>query len=179
MRIFNSSTIFIVLGLVLGFGSAVHSLDDWGMRPVVDNPGWKEWRLAATDTMQPYALGHFLASGSVPTPVSTHYYVRDVDDDGNSLRGDCIFSLDGPGISARWWSLSIQGDRTQSPHSILSAGKTILDNNLQLRATIALHPMSGNWLQPPDSGPFTLKYVVSEPEKGELLTLPRVKKGSC
>lgn len=167
------------MGLALGFGSAVQSLDGWGKRPVVDNFGWKEWRLAATDRMQPYALGHFLAAGSVPTPVSTHYFVRDVDDDGNILRGDCIYDMDGPGISARWWSLSIQTSQTPSPHSILSAGKTVLDGNLQLRATIALRPMPGNWLQPPNSGPFSLKYVVSEPDKGELLTLPRMKKGRC
>lgn len=179
MRSFKSSTIFIVIGLVLGFGSAVQSLGSWGMRQVADNPGWKEWRLAPTDTMQPYALGHFLAEGSVPTPVSTHYFIRDVDDDGDRLRGDCIFMIDGPAISARWWSLSIQDVQAPSSHAILSAGKTVLDNNLQLRATIALHPMPGNWLQPPDSGSFALKYVVSEPIKGGTITLPHVKKGGC
>lgn len=179
MRIFNSSTIFIVLGLVLGLGSAMQSLDGWGMQPVADNVGWKEWRLSVNDRLQPYAMGHFLASGSVPTPISTHYFVRDVDDDGNPLRGDCNFTIEGPAISARWWSLSIQNIKETTAQSILSAGKTILDSNMQLQATISLHPVPGNWLQPPGSGTFTLGYVVSEPEKGEILNLPHVKKGSC
>lgn len=179
MRIFNSSTVFIVVGLALGLGSAMQSLDGWGMRPVADNAGWKEWRLSVSDRLQPYAMGHFLASGSVPTPISTHYFVRDVDDDGNLLRGDCDFIVVGPAISARWWSLSIQNAQAAEAHSILSAGKTILDHNMQLRATIALHPVPGNWLQPAGSGTFALRYVVSEVEKGEILNLPRVKKGSC
>ena len=89
MRILNSSTVFIVVGLALGLGSAMQSLDGWGMQRVTDNPGWKEWRLSINDRLQPYALGHFLASGSVPTPISTHYFVRELDDDGNGLRGDC------------------------------------------------------------------------------------------
>ena len=179
MRILNSSTVFIALGLALGLGSAIQSLDGWGMQPVADNPGWKEWRLSVNDRLQPYALGHFLASGSVPTPISTHYFARELDDDGNALRGDCNFVLEGPALQARWWSLSIQDASGASPHSILSAGKAVLDNNMQLRVTIALHPVPGNWLQPSDSGAFTLHYVVSEPEKGEILNLPHIKKGSC
>lgn len=179
MRIFNSSTIFVALGVALGLGSAMQSLDSWGMQPVTDNAGWKEWRLSVSDRLQPYAIGHFLASGSVPTPISTYYFVREVDDDGNALRGDCVFVIQGPAISARWWSLSIQSTQEAAHQSILSAGKTILDGNKQLRATIALHPVPGNWLQPTGTGTFILRYVVSEVEKGEILNLPRVKKGSC
>ena len=179
MRILNSSTIFIVIGLALGFGSALYSLDSWGMRPVSDYPGWKEWRLAQKDQMLPYAIGHFLAAGSVPTPNSTRYYVRSVDDDGNGLRGDCKFSIEGPAVVARWWSLSIQNTATQSEHSVLSAGRTVLDNNRELRATIALRPESGNWLQPPNTAAFTLVYIVSEAEKDAFIVLPRVKKVSC
>ena len=179
MRVINSSTVFVVIGLALGFGSALQSLDSWGTRPVVDNEGWREWQLALNDRMQPYAIGHFLAAGSVPAPSSTHYYLRNVDDDGFALRGDCNFIIDGPAISARWWSLSIQGTAAQNSHSVISAGRAVLDNNLQLHATIALRPQPGNWLQPPDTGPFTLTYVVSQADKDAVLNLPRIKKGSC
>ena len=179
MRIFNSSTIFVVAGLALGLGSALQSLETLGMQSIPDSGGWKEWRLDPDDNLRPYALGHFLAAGSVPTPVSTHYFVRDRDDDGDSLRGDCIFTLDGPVISARWWSLSLQGSGAAKAQAILSAGRAILGSERQLHATIDLHPAPGNWLQPADTGPFTLNYVVSEPEQGQPLTLPHVKKGNC
>lgn len=179
MRIFNSSTIFVVLGLVLGFGSALQSLETTGLQPVADESGWNEWRLSADDRFQPYAIGHFLAAGSVPTPKSTHYYVRDRDDDGNLLRGDCTFLVDGPALSARWWSMSVQNSEGARAQAILSAGRAVIDSNHQLRATIALRPTPGNWLQPTDKGVFTLTYVVSELEKGESLVLPHVKRGSC
>ncbi len=179
MRIFNSSTIFIFLGLLLGFGSALQSLETMGVQPVADESGWNEWRLSVDDRLQPYAMGHFLAAGSLPAPVSTHFYIRDLDDDGNPLRGDCNFVVDGPGLSARWWSLSVRNFESTKPQAVLSAGRAVLDSNKQLHATIALHPTPGNWLQPDGKGTFTLTYVISELEKSELLVLPHVKRGRC
>jgi hypothetical protein len=180
MGIFNSSSIYLVAGAVIGLGSAVAALDRFGLNAVPNNPGWQEWRASGEDRLQPYALGHFLIAGQVPTPSSAHYYVRTVDDAGNSLRGDCVFKVEGPITPARWWSLSAGHADSDAPdESVLSAGRAILEADGHLVATLAREPMPGNWLRPASSGTYSLIFVVSEPTPGAAPILPHVTKGEC
>lgn len=169
----------VVIGLALGLASAIYSLDGFGLKPAAENAGWQEWRFSADDRLQPYALGHFQSAGKVPTPSSTHYFTRNMDDDGNSLRGDCVFVLSGPTIPSRWWSLSA-GDASELTRSaVLSAGRAILNADGDLEVNIARQPMPGNWVRPDSSGTYNLIYVVSEPAQNAKLVLPNVKKGGC
>jgi hypothetical protein len=179
MRILNSSLVYIVAGLTLGLASALYSLDSFGLKPVDGSPGWQEWRLGADDRLEPYAIGHFLASGKVPTPSSARYFVRSVDDDGGSLRGDCVFVLEGPVTQSRWWSISAGDTEGVSASAVLPAGKAVLESDGQLRLTVARQPMPGNWIRPDDNGTFNLIYVVSEPDKDATIELPHVKKSGC
>jgi hypothetical protein len=108
-------------------------------------------------------------------PKSVLYFVRNVDDDGNSLRSDCIVTVEGPAIPARWWALS-SGDQRGA---VLSAGEAVLDSKGQLKATISRHPSPGNWIVPPDSSSYTLSYILSEPSKAAEIDLPHVKRIGC
>ncbi len=178
MRVFSSSAFAILGGLGLGVLTAIYALSTLGLKPVADSQGWREWRLGENDRMLPYSLGHFLGSGQVPPPKAARYYVRERDDDGNVLSGDCVFEISGPSIPARWWSLSVG----QKEASVLSAGQAMLDDAGNLKAVVSRHPLPGNWLTPPDSGSFTLTYIVVEPLKQKSdasLVLPHVKKAGC
>lgn len=178
MRVFSSSAFAILGGLGIGVITAIYALGSFGLKPVIDNPGWQEWRLSENDRMQPYSFGHFLSSGQVPPPKAARYYMRERDDEGNVLSSDCIFEISGPSTPARWWSLSVG----QKESSVLSAGQAMLDSDGTLKAVVSRHPLPGNWLKPPDSGSFTLTYIVTEPlkQKGDaVLALPHVKKAGC
>lgn len=179
MGVLNSASMQVVIGVAVGLASAIYSLDGFGMKPAAENSDWQEWRFSANDKLQPYALGHFQSAGRVPPPSSTHYFTRSTDDDGNSLRGDCVFILRGPTIPSRWWSLSAGDTNNLSADAILSAGKAILDADGQLEVNIARQPMPGNWVRPDSTGNYNLIYVVSEPEQDAKLVLPQVKKGGC
>lgn len=178
MRIFGSSTFAIFGGIVAGLFTAMQALGTTGLRPVENGGGWKEWRFNENDRLLPYSLGHFLRNGQVPPPKASRFFVRETDDDGNVLSSDCVFRIDGPAIASRWWSLSVG----QTEASVLSAGEAVLDSVGNLNIVVSPHPLPGNWITPPDSGRFTVTYIVSEPAKQKdsaVLILPHIKKAGC
>jgi hypothetical protein len=178
MRILGVSTIYVLVGLTFGVGSAMYSLSGQGLQDVPNGHGWQEWRLSPDDGVLPYSLGHFQVGGQVPPPKFSHYYIRTTDDDGNRLSGDCIFVVEGSAIASRWWSLSAGVESA----SVLSAGEAVLDSSNKLKAVVSRHPMPGNWIVPPGSGSYTITYVVSEPTmaaNSAALVLPTIKKVGC
>jgi hypothetical protein len=179
MRIIGLSGVYVVAGLALGLASAVYSFDNLGLRSVANQNGWQEWRLAASDRFEPYAVGHFLSAGRVPTPSSAKFFVRSVDDDGNSLRGDCVFTVEGATVRSRWWSLSVESDGDSYTPSTLSAGKAFLEEDGRLIATVSHDPSPGNWIRPRTTGRFQIIYTISDAAPGEVFDLPRVKKSGC
>ncbi len=179
MRILNSSIAYIVAGLALGLTSAIYGLDHFGLKPVAGAAGWQEWRLTASDRFSPYAIGHFLSDGRVPTPSSAKFFMLDVDADGNNLRADCAYTIEGTPVPSRWWSISIANAVSNAEGTTLSAGNAILEGDGTLSATVSREPMPGNWLRLADSGAFKIMYAVSEPAAGVQVELPLVKKGGC
>jgi hypothetical protein len=179
MRILSSSAVYIVAGLALGLTTAIYGLDHFGLKSVTGQTGWQEWSLNQSDRFEPYSVGHFLSGGRVPTPNSAKFFVRDVDDDGNILSGNCIFSVEGSVVRSRWWSISVDSGGTPSAAATLSAGKAVLESNGQLSATISREPMPGNWIQPDANGAFQIIYAVSEPSLDAKFDLPRIKKRGC
>lgn len=179
MRILNSSIAYIVAGLALGLTSAIYGLDTFGLKPVAGAKGWQEWRLTASDRFAPYAVGHFLSEGRVPTPISAKFFMIDVDGDGNSLRADCAYTLEGTPVPSRWWSISIANNGSNGDGATLSAGKAVLESDGKLLATVSREPMPGNWLKLADSGAFQIVYAVSEPAANAQVELPLVKRSGC
>lgn len=175
MRILSISTLLLVAGIVAGVTSAWHALDGSALQAVKNGNGWQEWRLGTKDAMLPYTLGHFLSDGQVPPSSSARYFVRSVDDQGNTLRGDCEFEVDGPASTSRWWTLSTGHDSG----SALSAGKAVLDSKRRLKVVVSRFPVPGNWILPGTTGNYTLTYIVNEPAKAVALDLPHVKKIGC
>jgi hypothetical protein len=179
MGLLNTASLQLFAGIAIGLASGIYALDGFGLKPAAENSGWQEWRFAPKDQLQPYALGHFLSAGKVPTPSTTHYYTRNVDDDGNSLRGDCVFVLAGEAMPSRWWSITAGDANGVTAKAVLSAGSAVLNIDGKLTANIARQPMPGNWIKPDSSGTYNLIYVISEPEKDAKIVLPTVKKGGC
>jgi hypothetical protein len=175
MRILSFSTLFIVLGIIFGWASAVQSLNGAGLQIVKDGNGWQEWQVGPSDRLLPYSLGHFISSGQLPPPKSVRYFERFTDDEGNTLRGDCMFLIEGPVTPSRWWSMTA-GTTAQAA---LSAGAAILESDNLLKITASRLPVPGNWIAPDDTGGFHLTYVLSEVSADSAIEFPHVKKLGC
>ena len=179
MRNFTLFTAILIGGFVIGWLTAINGLAGLGLKAVVGSPYWSEWALKGDDRWQVYALGHFLSDGQLPPPKSARFFVRSADEDGNTLRGDCVYVIKGPAIAARWWTLRVSADGKSDAQSTLSAGETVLNQDGTLIVTISRHPSPGNWIVPPDSSAVNVDYVISEPAFNEAVELPLITKSGC
>ena len=173
------SIIALVTGLCLGVITAINALGAVGLKSVAGSPKWSEWQLESNSSTLIYVLGHFLGDGRLPPPKSARYFVRSTDEDGNGLRADCVYDVQGKVTPARWWTLSINQDGTAKPHSELTAGEAVVGQDEVLHVFLSAHPMPGNWMVPPDNNAMTLNYIINEPTQGETISLPSITKSGC
>lgn len=179
MSRFSFSAVALLAGIVLGIITAINALGSVGLKPVSPSSKWLEWRLSGTDTTIIYSLGHFLGDGQLPPPKSARYFVRTTDEDGNRLRVDCVYVVEGKVTPARWWTMSVAPAGAVSPKSELSAGEAVLAQDNTMKVIISAHPAPGNWIVPPDSGGLSLHFIVNEPVLGQDISLPTITKSGC
>jgi hypothetical protein len=171
--------IMLVVGLGLGLLSAQYMMEKASVASPVANSGWKEIRVGTGDLNATYLAGHFLRRGQLPPPKGSRFYVRTNDDEGNSLRGDCLVVLDGAFPVSRWWFVSASS----------GAGRTSFDASQAVRevagetvVSLSASPAPGNWLAPPSGGSYELQLVLfgmTDDASGSTPSLPRVKRQGC
>jgi hypothetical protein len=173
------SAVALIAGVLLGVISAMNALGSVGLKPVAPTSKWSEWQLSGASTTLVYSLGHFLGDGQLPPPKSARYFVRSLDEDGNSLRVDCVYVVEGKLTPARWWTMSVAPSGTASPKSELSAGEAALSQDNTLKVTISARPAPGNWIVPAAGGSLALHFIVNEPVLGQDVSLPAITKSGC
>jgi hypothetical protein len=171
----------LVVGVAVGLFSAIYRMNDAGAVPVSGSAGWVEYDPAATADILPYAFSRLLIGGQVPPSNSLRQFMRRIDEDGNGLRGDCAFFLEGSLPAARWWTISAtDGDgRVMLPKSTIAAGQTLLDDRGSMLVTFAPWPISGNWIA---VGPGSYNVVLTlhdAAEEDDTIKLPTIRKGRC
>lgn len=176
---FSFPAIALLAGVLLGVISAMNALGSVGLKPVAPASKWNEWQLNSANTLLIYSLGHFLGDGQLPPPKSARYFVRSLDEEGNSLRVDCNYVVEGKVTPARWWTMSVAPAGTTAPRSELSAGEAVLSQDYNLKITISAHPAPGNWIVPADRGSLSLRFIVNEPVQGQDIILPTITKSGC
>jgi hypothetical protein len=140
--------------------------------------GWREIK-AADDSMKAfYTTAHFLRLGEVPPPKDTRFFVRDMDDDANELRGDCLVTVEGQMPVARWWMLNASSGTLRSS---MDAGQVVRETNGDVIVSFATTPAAGNWIVPPRNGAYELQLVVHglNTAPSAAIKLPRVKRLWC
>jgi hypothetical protein len=170
------SAVALLAGVLLGVLTAMNALGSVGLKPVSPTSKWSEWQLNGASTTLVYSLGHFLGDGQLPPPKSARYFVRSTDEDGNSLRVDCVYVVEGKITPARWWTMTAG---TAALRSELSAGEAILSQDNTLKVTISARPAPGNWIVPADNGSLSLHFIVNEPVLGQDISLPTITKSGC
>jgi hypothetical protein len=169
--------IMLTVGAALGLLSAQYMMENASVAtPVANNAGWNEIHQGSGDLKSTYLAGHFLRRGQVPPPKGTHFYVRSEDDDGNTLRGDCLVTMEGRLPIARWWFVSATSG---SARTSLDAAQSIRETTGETSISLSTSPVPGNWLIPPSGGSYELQLVMVGIDDDTSVTLPRVKRLWC
>jgi hypothetical protein len=181
-----SVKIFSVLcGVVGGWASALSFIDSVGSMPAGTTGNWRVWDLASGTSSNPYARAHFLFEGRVP-PAQPLFqvYTNSRDDEGSTLRANCIYKIAAKDLESRWWSLSVGPlDNLDNESSAVVTSEDVVRNpDRTVNVAMARYPVAGNWIRPAADGSIVLQMVVSNaggPEAPGDVTLPSVQRMSC
>ncbi len=179
MKKFFIPPLMLLAGLSIGLLSAQYLMENATVASPVANSKWSEIKVGGDDLNATYLAGHFLRRGQVPPLKGARFFVRDSDDDGNSLRGDCLVSLEGKVPDARWWFVSAEGSGIRTA---LDAGEVVRESTGDISVSISETPAPGNWFLPPKSGSYSLALVLLDaaPEvTPNSLALPSVRRLWC
>lgn len=172
--------VMLAAGVGLGFLSAQYMMENASVASPVGNSGWSEIRVGGDTLTSTYLSGHFLRRGQLPPPRGARFFVRADDDEGNSLRGDCLVSVEGTMPTSRWWFVSAS---TGSARTSLDAAQTIREASGETTVSLSVAPVPGNWLVPPSNGGYELQLVLlgvdDAAAAGQQTSLPRVKRLWC
>lgn len=188
----------IVLAVLTGFGSALWlagwtPLDPPGLFRSIEVDGWTSDPAIGSPAADPYTRAYVARRGLLGLRrEEATYYLRVNDDDGNALREDCAYVLEGEVPDARWWSVTLYaGDyflaqNGDDAHSIDASRATIGDDG-RWRATIQPEPPGDGsfWISSRQAGRFDLLYrlynadpaVLETPETA--LVVPSVIRLGC
>jgi hypothetical protein len=166
-------------GLAIGLLSAQYVMDRASRAQPAGASQWNEVQTVEDSLSSTYLIGHFLGQGQVPPPRGSRMFVRRVDDDGNSLRGDCVVSIEGKFANARWWFVSAA---TAKDRTSLDAAQTVREISGETSISVSTAPVPGNWLIPPSTNSYELHLLLlgSDDTAGNAtVALPRVKRLWC
>jgi hypothetical protein len=168
--------VLLVTAVALGLLSAQYMMENASVAVPIANSKWTEIRVGGEDLQSSYLAGHFLRRGQVPPPKGTRFYVRNADDDGNRLRGDCVVALEGRMPAARWWFVSAA---SSTGRKTLDAAQAIREASGDIAISLSVSPVAGNWLIPADDGNYDLQLVLLGVDDGAPPVLPSVKRLWC
>ena len=175
----------ILCGAVGGWASALSFIDSVGSKPVGTSGSWRVWDLASGTSSNPYARAHFLLEGRVPPAQSLfQVYTNTRDDDGSTLRSNCVYKIAADDLAARWWSLSagpLDNPDKDSP-SVLTSDGVVRNPDNTINIAMSRYPVAGNWLRPAADGNIVIQLVVSNAETLQTeadLKLPAIQRVGC
>lgn len=190
MRSLFNFTIFLLLGLGLGYCTADYSMEEGLATVSVRNGPWVVWPLAGSTDADPYTRAHFASNGLLPlTSFEALTFRATTDDHGQPLDQSCEYVVQGRAFKTRWWSLTAY----QKGNSLIDnpAGRYSFNSqNLvysgqgEFQISLASEARPGNWLPLQQSGRFHLTLRLYNPDAKlrnalKELILPRIRKGDC
>lgn len=159
-------TLYLTLGALAGLVSALAGIDSFGSYATEQGRPWQAWNLSPSGRAHPYALAHFLAEGRLPPPSGQmREFLAQRSDDGNVLAAECHYLLTSTGVNPpRWWSLLAASGRGQRQEgAFLSSGNAIAESDGTIYVAVSHQPQSGNWIEAPATGAFSLIYSAADP----------------
>lgn len=173
MDLFLSLLAALVVALLLGVGTAAWIIFRPPVMPVIRNGAWMTNLQVGSPSASMYVRAHIALTGLFAlNKKETIYYRAGVDDDGEPLRAEHNYVIEGKDIPARWWALMLYGRDNHlianplDRHSFNMANLT-REPDGTYRIHLSREPEETNWLPSGERDQrlsFSLKVYNPEPE---------------
>jgi hypothetical protein len=180
----------LVLGGVLGFGSAVLAIRHVGGLGAVRVGPWSTPLDGGGTGRDMYTRAAVALSATLAlSRQETLYFRAAVDSQGRALVGNCSYTVHGPDLPARWWSITLYGADhfliANPRHKYSYASDNIArgpDGGFSIAVTAA--PQPGNWLDPEGAAGLVLLTRLYRPSDRaasdpRAIALPAIDRGAC
>lgn len=152
MKLFLSILGAVMVGLLIGIGSAFQAISTgWGV-DVQKNNGWRIHKNLSSPQLSVYAKAYLVNSGHLPLPQDQAlYFFTYVDSAGKDLTANCRYTLEGDDMDAFWWSVSLHNtdfkpfENSAQRHSF-NMSNIIRKNDGRYEIAVSTVVNNGNWL---------------------------------
>jgi len=179
----------LVIGTALGLIATWVTVVRGTMGGAVADGPWRTSLYAGSSEGGPYLRASIALHGLLAlNRHETIYYTAATDSDGNALRGNCVYLVEGRDPPARWWSITAYGaDDYLIPNP---AGRYSVSMNSVARradgsftATLSKGQGGANWI-PVADGAFNVSMRLYNPDASVAadpahVALPTIRKGTC
>jgi len=142
----------LVIGGILGYSTAVAAYEGLYSRGTVRNGQWATNLTAGSSEAGLYARATIALHGLLALAKSeTVYYACLGDDKGQQLSSSCDYRIEGRGLDARWWSITLYGQddflipNEQKRYSF-NTNTVELNPDGSYLIYLSRTPKEGNWL---------------------------------
>lgn len=152
MKTFFKYLSAVVLGLILGLGSAWCVIRGSASTEFIQNGHWRINTLAGSKDLGIYAKAYVAAKYLFALNNSeTLYYLAVSDSQGSPLTTDCTYLVKGMAPKSRWWSLTAYDDKnyliSNSTNRYAFSGDDLnVDPGQEFQVLLGSEPRKGNWL---------------------------------
>ena len=190
LKYFLASVVALALGGAIGYGSAVWVYDLVYESASLRNGPWFTNLTVGSQEAGMYTRAAVAKHGLLALAQSEAiYYTAFTDEDGQTLRGGCDYSIEGKDLDARWWSITVYGDddflipNDENRYSYNGKNVTYVTDG---RYTIHLcrTPREDNWLPAGNEERLSLWLRLYDPgpafyESASTVELPRIVREEC
>lgn len=180
----------VLVALVIGGGSAVWVINSFSAAKVIKAGAWTTNPLIGSVQANMYLRAYIARTGLFAlSKTEALYYNAFTDEDGEPLRAECDYVIEGGDLPARWWSITAYGkDHFLIPNALnlYSYNMKNLQRDTQGRYKIHLSrtPKDQNWLPAAKEGTvsLTLRSYNPSPALRENMgnaELPKITKVGC
>ena len=180
----------VLAALVLGVGSAWWLINHPPDIGAVKNGAWRTNASIGSPEANMVVRAMVARIGLFAlNKTETIYYTAFTDDQGEPLRSECDYRIEGNDIGARWWSITVYGrdhflipnDQDRYAYNMANVGR---DQDGKYKIHLSGTPKPGNWLPTGKGGRFSVSLRVYNPdpkvyENMDTVELPRIVKEAC
>jgi hypothetical protein len=162
--IYVIATFFVAL--LIGVGSAWYMIDQGSPLTTTRFGPWSSWLTEGNPNADPYTRAHLARSGRLPlTSSAARYFVARSDSAGRKLSASCEYSVTGPSLNARWWSIAVydeQGSVVPNPSKRYSYNSDELLRHADgtYRIYLSKNARPENWLPSGDDTDRSLELML-------------------
>lgn len=190
MRPWSRYLIGAVAGILIGTGGAIWSVRAGALGSAERIGPWTTGREFGTAQASAHTRAVVALRGLLALPATeARYYAAAVDDAGRPLDGRCRYVINGGGLPAKWWSLTLYdraGYLVANEPGVYSVGSAGLPSSEQAHWTIIVAPdrQAGHWLPTGGIDRFELTlraYLPDDGGKGNFTQaqLPSIVREAC